>query len=597
MKLRRIYTNQPNVFPDIDFRDGLNVIYAEVRDPGDREKDSHNLGKSLLIQIVDFLLLKGWDASLFLHEHKDLFRDFVFYLQIEDPKGSGITIRRAISGNTKIWLMEHGAERHDFRDTAKDEWTYSPPSFEKAREQLNSLLELTDLSPWSYRKGVGYFLRTQDDYRDVFQLARFAAGRHREWKPFMTHLLGFDYKPIEAKYDAEDGLAELESARENIARFLDTKPGEYDRLKGAIQIAQQELTSATERINRFSFFQEELELNERLVRDTERQVAQANERLYTIDYERGKLEEALEHRETFDLGQVRQIFQEAQIALPSELVRSYEELLDFNRRITSDRAGRLDDQLLALDTERELLITELQRLDTERSSALSILRQHDTLAKFRELQTHVVERQAEVVRLEAELEQLVSLSGISREIRLVKDRIRDLAVEIEEVINEGNPRYERLRLAFHDIVRRILAVPAIISISVNDQGNPEFDASVLQGDLADVKTSEDRGFSYRRLLCMAFDLALLGAYEDGDFFRFVYHDGALEALDDRKKLQLLDVVRHYIRTYDIQYIMTVIDADLPHDPEGKKLSFREEEVVRRLHDRGKDGRLFRMAKF
>lgn len=51
-------------------------------------------------------------------------------------------------------------------------------------------------------------------------------------------------------------------------------------------------------------------------------------------------------------------------------------------------------------------------------------------------------------------------------------------------------------------------------------------------------TSADLGHAYRKLLCIAFDLAVLRAHLDDEFPRFVYHDGVLESLDDRKKENL-----------------------------------------------------------
>jgi uncharacterized protein YydD (DUF2326 family) len=40
-------------------------------------------------------------------------------------------------------------------------------------------------------------------------------------------------------------------------------------------------------------------------------------------------------------------------------------------------------------------------------------------------------------------------------------------------------------------------------------------------------------------ICALFDLALLKVYESAPFFHFVYHDGVLEGLDDRKKIAFL----------------------------------------------------------
>ena len=67
-------------------------------------------------------------------------------------------------------------------------------------------------------------------------------------------------------------------------------------------------------------------------------------------------------------------------------------------------------------------------------------------------------------------------------------------------------------------------------------------------------------------------------YSARSFYRFVYHDGALEALDDRKKINFLSVVRKICEDYKLQYILTIIDSDLPKDENGEVVDFPEDEL-------------------
>jgi uncharacterized protein YydD (DUF2326 family) len=88
-------------------------------------------------------------------------------------------------------------------------------------------------------------------------------------------------------------------------------------------------------------------------------------------------------------------------------------------------------------------------------------------------------------------------------------------------------------------------------------------------------------------------MALLRAYLDHQFPRFVYHDGVFESLDNRKKENLLTVIRNYAEL-GIQSIITLIDSDLPHREEGAEPVFDPGEMVLKLHDEGPDGLLFKM---
>ena len=89
----------------------------------------------------------------------------------------------------------------------------------------------------------------------------------------------------------------------------------------------------------------------------------------------------------------------------------------------------------------------------------------------------------------------------------------------------------------------------------------------------------------------------LKTYEDAPFFHFVFHDGVLEALDNRKKIVLLDIVREQTKNKKTQYIMTLIDFDIPRDAEGNRVEFGSDEKILHLHDDGDQVRLFRMSEF
>jgi uncharacterized protein YydD (DUF2326 family) len=112
VQISRIYSNRPKIFEPIEFNccksaDRLNVIYGEVRHPKDHKKDSHNLGKTTLVGLIDFLMLKGISPDQFLVKHKDRFGGFVFFLEIALNNGEFATIRRGALDANKIALKRH----------------------------------------------------------------------------------------------------------------------------------------------------------------------------------------------------------------------------------------------------------------------------------------------------------------------------------------------------------------------------------------------------------------------------------------------------------------------------------------------------------
>jgi hypothetical protein len=96
VQLNRLYSNLDDLFTPIHFNAVqastlLNVIFAEVKRKRAKDGDSHNLGKTTLIALIDFMLLKdsgrrlgsvsdnlhgrlqsGWVSNLTLPERRSL---------------------------------------------------------------------------------------------------------------------------------------------------------------------------------------------------------------------------------------------------------------------------------------------------------------------------------------------------------------------------------------------------------------------------------------------------------------------------------------------------------------------------------------------
>ncbi|MGA8618451.1 MAG: DUF2326 domain-containing protein [Candidatus Sulfotelmatobacter sp.] len=163
--------------------------------------------------------------------------------------------------------------------------------------------------------------------------------------------------------------------------------------------------------------------------------------------------------------------------------------------------------------------------------------------------------------------------------------------DVEQQNSDDKSLFSTIRLFFSEIIEEVITRKALLSVSPNKEGHLDFKVEIL--DESGNTTSADRGYTYRKLLCIAFDMALLRAHLGQKFPRFVYHDGVFESLDDRKKENLLTVTRAYAEL-GIQSIITLIDSDLPPRTEKEGPVFTLDEIILTLHDETEQGRIFRM---
>ncbi len=590
MKLCKIYSNLDSQFHNIRFHDGLNVILAQITDKSKTEKDTHNLGKTLLISIIDFLLLKGIGQKNRFFLTKGGFEAQFFFGELQLNNGKYLVIRRGVDYPTKISFKVNDRQLSGFQ--TKFDWDEEDLSFDKAKERLNECLGFDVVPSWSYRKAATYFLRTQNDFLDVFKLDKFKS-RDKDWKPFMFDLLGFDGAVIQKKYELEDEKEGIKQNIETLRREAAIDIGEKDKIQGLLAIMTDDKNKIENKIDKFNFYEKDTEINKELVEDIDSRIQILNTQRYSLSVEIKNIEFSLSaDQPSIDIDKLQALYQDVRIYFPDKLVNDYKMLLQFNRSITAERNKVLKENFAKVKKEFENVSNNLRELEAEKQDRLSYLTEKDSYSKFKKTQKQLAQCEADIMRLQDKLKAIDRTSSLAKSVEIKDEEIKANVKEISTLINEQ--KHSEIRKIFNSIIKQILSTNALLSIKQNNQGNVEFEANI-QNPTSSIITAEDHGMTYRKLLCMAFDLSLLIHYSAISFYRFVYHDGALEALDDRKKINFLSVVRKICEDYKLQYILTIIDSDLPKDENGKVVDFLDDEVCLRLHDRDDSGKLFKKS--
>jgi uncharacterized protein YydD (DUF2326 family) len=452
------------------------------------------------------------------------------------------------------------------------------------------------IAPWDYRTGVSYFLRTQADYTEYFQIQKFMQGKDRAWKPYLARILGLDHEAVSQKYQIEDEINEKTAEREKRVSEIDLANQDRGELTTRIEIARDEISSIDDHLDGFDFHDVELQINRRVVDAVESRLSDISENLYDLDVDISQLERSISKGIKFDLKRIKQVYEESKIILPDAVTRSYEELVEFNQKLTRERNKELKAQIKTLQVGREKLVAEHRVQSDERQKLLAIVQQADTFKKYKALQKQQSDRHAALKYLEGQLARVDAVADIDRTLRELKGRRDTATTAIERSLERGSPIKQAVTVYFNRYVARILNINGEFIVSGNQSGNIEF--AIRTKDMTGGDTSQDQGHSYHRTLCALFDLAVLKALQNTPFYHFVYHDGILEGFSNGMKLRMLELIREIISDGKIQYIFSLIDADLPRTEDNlTPIPFAPAEVVLELNDEGDSGRLFKMSSF
>ena len=579
MKISKIYSNKN--FKNIEFNENFNAIVAFIE--SDKKEDTHNLGKTSLIRVIDFLLLSSFDKNTDKLLGNDIFIGQEFYGELKLNNGKYLLIKRSINTPTKISFKLNDSKLNDFElDIDWDEEL----TLKKAKARLNDYLDFNILPNWDYRKSITYFLRSQQDYLDVFKLNKFK-GKHKDWKPFVFDLLGFDGKLILEKLEIEEEIDTLKGKVKTLKLEAQIDTSEKDRLEGLLEIKKNELFEVRKLIDRFNFFKEDIQTNKELVEQIDVQLQAFNTDRYRISYEINKIESSLSDIiDDIDNKTISDLFEEVNLYYPQQLIKEYNDLINFQKSLTIERKKYLLETLTELKKEYLDLNIKIREIENQKGELLSLLTQKDSYKKFKEYQRKTVSLEVEVERIDDKIQAIDNSLIIENDIAEKKESIANYVLALKDALSER--KHSNINKIFNSIIKEILDTNALISLKLNSQGNIEFNAD-YQNKVDLLNTSESQGTTYKKLLCVAFDLSLLVNFSDKSFYKFVYHDGVLEGLDDRIKIRYIKLVKELCEKYDLQYIITLIDSDLTKE---KPNIIETNDICLRLNDKDNKGKLF-----
>ena len=582
MKLIKIFSD--GQFKNVKFNEGYNVVLATIHDK-ENKKDTHNLGKTSLLVVIDFLLLSTFTKKSPILANP-IFSTQTFFLELLLNSGKYLIIRRSLEKPSRISFKLNDVPLGDCE--IPTEWDQENVAFEEAKDMLNTYLGYDVLTNWSYRKSISYFLRSQKDYLDVFQLNKFK-GKHINWKPFVFDLLGFDGSLVEKKLPCDDEKKKKKTEIVTLQKQASIDIAERDKIVGLIEIKTEEKTRTESEIDKFNFYSQDVTVTRELIDSIDTQLQSLNSERYRLGYEIKKINSSLEQTSaTVRLDKLKELYNEVELFFPESLSKQYEELERFTDAISSERRKYLEENLAFLKKEYARINNVIKVKEQERSDKISVLTEVDVYDKFKVYQKELASLEAELSLLQEKLRLIDSSSIIRTEIEKLKDERKEYADKIREAI-DGRAHAE-INKIFNQIVTEVTDTNAIISIKQNSDANVEFEADYQT--TAHVTTSEADGTSYKKLLCVAFDLALLVSYSSHSFYRFVYHDGVLEGLDDRVKQRLIMVTQRICSEYGLQYVLSLIDSDIPKNVEELNQEFPIDSVCLNLNDLDDSGKLF-----
>lgn len=411
----------------------------------------------------------------------------------------------------------------------------------------------------------------------------------------MFDLLGFDGNLLRLKYQSDNKIEDIKSYVKKLKNEFSVNVDERDTIVAEKQFIESDYAEIEEKIDRFNFYEKDKELIKNGVEEIENRINDLNSSSYLLNFEIDKLNSSIGKKFQFNIKKVKKVFDETELYFPDALAADYTELQKFNKKITSERDKLLKETLKKKEEELQNINSELEELNKERETLLSTLTDSDTFTKFKSHQKDLVKVEGKLLKFQEKIDTIDKIIGKEEEIEELQLQIKTTTEKVKSLFQKTseNDKYKLIRTSFNKYYKAIMDENAILSWKLNGEGNVDFiPPKVTSKLMEDVPTAKDEGNTYMKLLCVAFDLALISSYNKESYYRFVYHDDVLSQQDNGIKHRLIELINQQFKKVNYQYILSVIKSDLPTNEENNLEEFADEEIVLKLHDKDASGTLF-----
>lgn len=561
--IHSVSANQPSFHP-VTLTPGLNVILAE-RSQVSTGKDTRNgVGKSTLIEIIDFCL--GSRAS----KNKGLLieplADWIFTLDIT-LGGNLVKVSRAVADQNRIII-----------EGQTDGWREQPDVDQKTGERVFRAERWRSLLGWalfdlprsadqllykpSYRSLISYFVRREPDaYASPFR--HFRLQKTWDIQLHTAYLLGMNWEYAarwQALRDRQEGVAAIEKAITTGA--MEAAVGTVGELETQrIQLEQMALT-ARQALNSFKVHpqyesvQEEADRLTKEIHDLLDQNVNDRRRLacYVDSVKDEKPPAAIS---------LERLYEESGLILPDAVKRTLDEARAFHHAIISNRRDFLEAEVKRIQQSIDTREIQIRDKTEQRAEVMLVLQTHGALKEMTILQERHVALQSQLDRVQSRLSEMKNLKTSKREVKTALDELTQTA---ERDHDQRRGVWCTAVSLFNEHSQELYKSPGKLVIDVGDKGY-QYHVEIERGG--------SEGIEKMKVFC--FDLSILELQiQTRKGIDFLIHDTLMyDSVDARQRAIAFERANEVTSSLGAQYICTINSDMIPMDDFTRGFDFQQ----------------------
>ena len=551
IRLNRLYSEN-NVFEEISFHDGVNIIVGEKYDDSSvKGRKTNGVGKSMCIEFLDFCFLSDYDKSRVAKIPKEVF-----------PLEENVILDLDIGAETII--IKRNREQADQPVIIRGGKTVSFDKLQDARDYLTGIIfsELNGKTVPSFRNLFSILMRDErSEFKDIIKCHDLTKKIPDDLTAHLF-LLGFSLEAYKNTVETIKEIGKITTVLSKEKREL-TQDGQkkISDVRAELNALEDELKKLEDAIESFktnetfdSMEADLIELEELLDQLRKRQKALRH------DYEKIR---KMPKPEQIDDREIELVYNQFKSELGNAVVKSLNEVVGFKNKIEDFQRTLVNQKAKELESQLKSIAEQIRILDDEYSEKLKIIDKKGVLKNLK-ISLKIYEAKKESIsRTKFLFEQYEKHEKKKRILNLQKtQQIMEIETEIEQN-EEMMDSFMETILQIHEFI----------------MGNRECSFSIQTIDKAQSKTPvelvlriyDDGSRSVDRTKVFIYDMALLfNQYTRDRHPLFLVHDNIFD-VDQDTLVRCLNYIYSQEEQYqDFQYILT-LNRDKIENEEQRKL--------------------------
>lgn len=551
IRLNRLYS-ESNIFEEISFHDGVNIILGEKYDDSSvKGRKTNGVGKSMSIEFLDFGFLNDYEKSRIAKIPKEVFpleENVILDLDIGDE---AITIKRNRKQADQPVIIREGR-------------TVSFDKLQDAREYLTGLIfpKLNGKKVPSFRNLFSILMRDErSEFTDIIKCHDLTKKIPDDLSAHLF-LLGFS---LEAYKNTLETIKEIEAVNTVIAKDKKelTQEGKkkISDVKAELNALEDELQKLEDAIESFKT-NETFDSMEADLIELEDLLDQLRKRQKALRYDYEKIRK-MPKPEQIDDREIELVYNQFKSELGNAVVKSLNEVIGFKNKIEEFQRTLVNQKAKELESQLKSIAEQIRVLDDEYSEKLKVIDKKGVLKNLK----------VSLKIYEAKKDSISHTKFLFDQYEKNEKKKRMLNLQKTQQLMEIDSEIEQNKEIMDDFIDTILEIHESI------MGNKECSFSLQTVDKARKKTPveltlriyDDGSHSVDRTKVFIYDMALLfNQYTRDRHPLFLVHDNIFD-VDQDTLVQCLNYIYKQEEQYqDFQYILT-LNRDKIENEEQRKL--------------------------